>query len=389
VFPSRARIATVAALCLLLASVASASAEPLPMPTPAAGDPQLAKLQATIEKLVEDRAGPPGIAVVLTNGKRQTFLGAGVANVKSGVAPKPDDHFRIASVAKGFNAYLAVKLAARGEGFSLGETLGESIPGVLPQAEGVDVAQLLQHTSGLPEYIESEAFVKRILKDPTAYVAPNELPVYVKNEPLEFRPGSKYHYSDTDNIAVGLIEEAETGVPYASLLKEVAFGPLGMTSSSLPKTVRMPRPALLGYDVDPPKPAVEETEVISPSGAWASGGIVSTPADMARFLPAYVPTVLAADLKLPRPFRPGSSSPPGPGTNSAGIGIFRYQSKCGTVYGHTGSFPGYRVFVAANASGTRGVVFVANAQVIPGSGSPSVSDAIRAAQVQAVCVALH
>jgi D-alanyl-D-alanine carboxypeptidase len=382
-------IAIAAALCLLLALAATAGANPITVPVPRGGEAQVAKLQAEIDKIVEDRAGPPGIAVVLTDGKRQTFLSAGVANTKSGAAPKPTDHFRIASVAKAFNAYLAVKLAAKGEGFSLGETLGESIPGVLPQAEGVTVAQLLQHTSGLADYIGAEAFVEEVGKDPTAYLSPTQVTGFVKDDPLEFRPGSRYHYSDTDNIAAGLMEEAETGVPYGALLKEVAFGPLGMKSSSLPRTVRMPQPAIRGYDVDPPKPAVDETEVINPAGAWASGGILSTPADLGRFLPAYVPTVLAADRKLARPFRPGSSSPPGPGTNSAGIGIFRYRSKCGTVYGHTGSFPGYRVFIAANAAGTRGVVFVANAQIIPGAGSKSVSAALRASQVQAVCAALH
>jgi D-alanyl-D-alanine carboxypeptidase len=385
----RIRTAVAAAPCLLLALAATAGAKPLPMPTPAAGDAQVAKLQAEIDKLVEDRAGPPGIAVVLTDGERQTFLSAGVANAKSGAAPKPTDHFRIASVAKAFNAYLAVELAAKGKGFSLDETLGESIPGVLPRAEGVTVAQLLQHTSGLPDYIHSEALVEAVTKDPTAYLSPTQITGFVKRDPLEFRPGSRYHYSDTDNIAAGLMEEAAAGVPYERLLKQVAFGPLGMRSSSLPRTVRMPKPAILGYDVDPPKPPRDETEVINPAGAWASGGVLSTPADLGRFLPAYVPTVLAADRKLPRPFRPGSSSPPGPGANSAGIGIFRYESKCGTVYGHTGSFPGYRVFIAANAAGTRGVVFVANAQIVPGLGSKSVSDAIRVSQVQAVCAALR
>ena len=384
---TKVAIAAILGLCLAFAAVGAASAEPLP--TPASGDPQAAKLGAQLEKLVENRAGPPGIAVVLTRGRHQTFLSAGAGNASSGAAPKPGDHIRIASVAKAFSSYLAVKLAARQKGFSLGTTLGHSIPGVLPQAEGVTVAQLLQHTSGLPEYIRSEAFVNEINKDPLAYLSPAKITGFVKDDPLEFRSGSRYQYSDTDNIAAGLIEEAETGVPYEALLKQVAFGPLGMKSSSLPRTVKMPLPAIRGYEVDPPKPSEDVTEVINPAGAWASGGIVSSPADLARFLPAYVPTVLGADRRLPRPFRPGSSSPPGPGTNSAGIGIFRYQTRCGTVYGHTGSFPGYRLFIAANAAGSRGVVFVANAQIVPGSGSKSVSDAIRRSQAQAVCAALH
>jgi D-alanyl-D-alanine carboxypeptidase len=379
----RFKIAILASLCLALALAAVAAGAPAP-PKSEAG-----KLQASLDKLVGRPGGPPGIAVVLTHGGERTFLRAGVADTETGRPPRIDDHFRIASVAKGFNSYLAVKIAERDPGFSLDQTLGESIPGTLPKAEDVTVAELLQHTSGLAEYIESKAFVKQFTKDLSAYFSPRQIIGFVKNDPLEFRPGSKYHYSDTDNIAAGLIEEAATGQTYGGLLKSLAFGPLGMGSSSLPKTVRMPQPAIDGYEVEPGKPAEDVTELINPAGAWASGGIVSTPADLARFLPAYVPTVLAADRTLPRPFRPGSSSPPGPGKNAAGIGIFRYQTTCGTVYGHTGSFPGYRVFIAADAAGTRGVVFVVNSQIVPGGDNDRVAAAIRSAQSQAVCAALR
>ena len=372
-------------LCSLLASAAVAGAEPAPKPAPAGS---VAALQVSLDKLVADRGGPPGIAVVLTDGAQQTFLHAGVADLESGRPPRIDDHVRIASVAKGFSAYLAVKIAERDPRFSLGETLGESIPGTLPKAEAVTVAQLLGHTSGLAEYIQSKTFVKAFEKNLAAYFSPRQIIGYVKNDPLEFRPGSRYHYSDSDNIAAGLVEEAVTGQPYESLLRSIAFGPLGMSRSSLPRTVRMPRPAIDGYEVEPGMPAADVTELINPAGAWASGGIVSTPADLARFLPAYVPTVLAADRELPRPFRPGSSSPPGPGKNSAGIGIFRYATKCGTVYGHTGSFPGYRMFIAADATGTRGVVFAVNSQILPGGDDSRVAAAIRSAQLQAVCAAL-
>jgi D-alanyl-D-alanine carboxypeptidase len=89
-------------------------------------------------------------------------------------------------------------------------------------------------------------------------------------------------------------------------------------------------------------------------------------------------------------FRPDASSPPGPGTNAAGLGIFRYRTRCGTVYGHTGSFPGYRVFGAASADGRRSVVFTVNAQIVPQAGAPEpvASKLMRRAQELAVCRAL-
>jgi D-alanyl-D-alanine carboxypeptidase len=346
------------------------------------------ELQRALEKIVAAPGGPPGISVLIDRGRHSEYLGAGVAEVDSGRPPTPFERFRIASVSKGFNSYIAMKLLGDGS-LSLEGTLGESIPGVLPAAEGVKLRELLQHTSGLADYIRDPAFVKAFVADPTAYLSPLQLTEFVREEPLEFAPGSRYHYSDTDNIAAGLIEEAASGLSYEQLLERLVFNPLKMHGSSLPRTTRMPRPFMNGYEVEAGRKPEDVTELLNPAAAWASGGIVSTPLDLARFARRYVPKVLIATSGLMGAFRPGASSPPGPGRNSAGLGIFRYRTGCGTVYGHTGSFPGYRILLAAGADGKRSVVFVANAQIVPGQGSPKVARAITRAQKRAVCRALR
>jgi D-alanyl-D-alanine carboxypeptidase len=344
------------------------------------------RLQGELEAIVGAKGGPPGVAVLIDRGRHKEFLSAGVAELRSPRVPSPIERFRIASASKGFNAYLATKLS--GSGLTLDTTLAQSIPAVLPAAEAVTLRQLLQHTSGLAEYIQAPAFGEQLNADPTRYFSPTRLTEFVRDAPLEFAPGSEYHYSDTDNIAAGLMEEKASGIPYEKLLAKLAFKPLGMRDSSLPRTEKMPRPFLHGYDIEPGKKPDDVSELLNPAGAWASGGIVSTPLDLSRFVSSYVPTVLAASREGKVAFRPGSSSPPGPGKNSAGIGIFRYRTGCGTIYGHTGSFPGYRVFIAATADGERSVVFVASAQIVPGSGSPKIAKAITQAQAGAACRAL-
>lgn len=372
----------VAASAVVLASLLLGASAPAKFRAAAGSD-----LQRSLEAIVRAPGGPPGISVMLDRGRHREFLGAGVADLRTGRPPRTDEAFRIASVAKGFNAYIGVKLADGGA-LSLDGTLGEWIPGVLPAAEGVKLRELLQHTSGLADYIRAPAFVKRFRADPTAYLSPTELTGFVREDPLEFTPGSRYHYSDTDNIAAALIEEEASGLPYEQLLARRVFRPLGMRNSSLPRTAALRRPFMRGYDVAPGQKPEDVSELINPAGAWASGGIVSTPLDLARFARRYVPTVLAATRELEGPFRPGSSSPPGPGKNLAGLGIFRYRTGCGTVYGHTGSFPGYRVLLAASPDGKRSVVFVANSQIVPGQGSPKVAAAITKAQARAICRAL-
>jgi D-alanyl-D-alanine carboxypeptidase len=84
----------------------------------------------------------------------------------------------------------------------------------------------------------------------------------------------------------------------------------------------------------------------------------------------------------------GSSEPPGPGKNSAGLAIFRYETRCGTVWGHTGNTSGYTQFAAASADGRRSVTVSINALHTLVAGNQDVFRALRRAEVKAVCAAL-
>jgi D-alanyl-D-alanine carboxypeptidase len=94
----------------------------------------------------------------------------------------------------------------------------------------------------------------------------------------------------------------------------------------------------------------------------------------------------AATRKAQLTFRAGSSEPPGPGTNSAGLALFRYQTKCGTFFGHTGNTPGYTQFVAASNNGTRSASVSVNAQITP-TVNKSAFPALRKIFELAVCAA--
>jgi D-alanyl-D-alanine carboxypeptidase len=114
--------------------------------------------------------------------------------------------------------------------------------------------------------------------------------------------------------------EAVTGRRYERLLAREIYRPLGLAETSLPRTVRMPRPYLHGYDVAPNQGAEDVSELINPAGAWASGGIVSMPLEVARFFRAYVAGRFfgAAIRRQQLRFRPGNSSPPGPDATRQG-----------------------------------------------------------------------
>ncbi len=356
-------------------------------------------LDRALNQIMAVPNGPPAISMqIVKNGKSQYFR-RGVANLKSGQKPQLRQHFRIASVAKAFSGAVALNLVARGK-LSLRSTIGEILPGMLPKAKMVTLSQALHHTGGLPEYIKSKGFINAIGNHPAAYVSPRRIISWVRNAKLTHRPGSKYEYSDTDNIVVGLMAEKVTGVPYLRQIRNLGRRIGGLRGTFLPRTVEMPGPYLHGYDIMAGKKPDDISHLINPSGAWASGGIVSTLPDLNRFFRAYVSGRFfgkggnrARIIEGQRRWRRGESQPAGPGTNWAGLGLFRYVTKCGTMFGHTGSFPGYRVFAASSADGSRSVAFVANAQILKDSpdnpNAPEVSARIRRAQTAAVCHALR
>jgi D-alanyl-D-alanine carboxypeptidase len=290
-------------------------------------------------------------------------------------------------VAKAFSGAVALSVVADGR-LSLGDTVGKRLPG-LPRAwSRVTLRELLQHTSGIPDYTRSKALITAVQKSPHKAPRPVVLLSFAPKR-LNFTPGSKYEYSNSDNVVVGLMVQAATGKSYESQLRERVFASLGLARTSLPRGIALPTPFVHGYAVAPPKPPVDVTHALAAGWAWASGGVVSTLRDTNAFIRGYArgATTSPAAHRAQFTFRPGSSEPPGPGKNSAGLAIFRYQTRCGTVYGHTGNTEGYTQFVAATKNGSRSVVVSVNARIVPVT-NPARFRELRRIYTLAVCAAL-
>lgn len=336
--------------------------------------------------------GPPGVAVVVQRGAERDFHTAGVAKLGSRNRWHLDDHMRIASVAKAFSGAVALSLADSRQ-LGLSDSIRTHLPWLPAEWGQVTVAQALRHTSGLPDYSSAPAFQEFFAGNLHAYLRPRALVEFVSGDPLEFAPGSAYRYSNTDNIVIGLIAAEVTGGTYSQALRRQVLDPLRMPRTTLPTGFRLPAPHVRGYVLSPPEAPTDATTLLSMSGAWASGGIQSTAADLNRFVRGYVGRRLFghATQRQQLRFVKGHSEPPGPGVNAAGLGIFRYATRCGTVYGHTGNLPGFTQFTAATLDGRRSVTVSANAQIVPKAGAAAVRaafDALRGAGALAVCAAL-
>jgi D-alanyl-D-alanine carboxypeptidase len=186
--------------------------------------------------------------------------------------------------------------------------------------------------------------------------------------------------------------EAASGQPYDQLLRELVFSPLRLKQTSVPSGLTIPRPYVHGYDVAPPAPPEDVTGLFDPSLVGAApGGMVSTPVDLNRFIRAYASGRLidrSTKLQQRSFIRGAAGEPPGPGHNSGGLALYRYQTNCGTVLGHTGNFPGYTVFIAATRNGRRSVVVSATEQLAEDA-KPRIFKQMRRAFRLGACAALR
>lgn len=135
-------------------------------PALAHGKPATARqLRRALEGLVHAEGGPPGAILTLHRDGRTTVIAAGRANVRHPGAPRADEHMRLASVAKAYSAAVILHLAGE-KLLGLDDTIARWLP-TLPTAWGaVTLRELLDHTSGLPDYTQSAGFRQQFETDP-------------------------------------------------------------------------------------------------------------------------------------------------------------------------------------------------------------------------------
>jgi D-alanyl-D-alanine carboxypeptidase len=349
-------------------------------------------LERELRGLVRMPDGPAGAIIVVQRGSQRRVYSAGVRILGSHKPVRAFDHMRIASTAKAFSGAVVLTLVAEHK-LKLSDTIAKWLPWLARKWGRVTLAEALHHTSGLPDFTGEEAFLHYATKHLHARPSPRFLLHFVANKELNFTPGNRYEYSNTDNIVAALMAERAARRSYTRLLTSQVEKPLGLRNTTLPRGPGMPAPYLHGYQPNPPGGPEDVSTLFSAAYSWASGGMVSTPADLTRFIRGYVGARLYSRVVRAKQLRfvRGTSDPIGPGTNSAGLAIFRYRTRCGTVYGHTGNISGYTQFMAATLDGKRSVTTSIGAQITQDSKGAKLQAAfkrLRKIETDAVCVAL-
>ena len=352
------------------------------------------RLERALGQIVAMPNGPPGVSALVQRGKVRELHTAGRSKLDAAGPIRLNQHMRIASVTKAFTGAVTLRLVERGK-LALGDTVGEIRPDLPATWHAITVRQMLYHTGGLPNYTATPAFQSYFADHISDFISVPQIIGFAASEPLDFPPGSRYEYSNTGTIVLGLMAETVTGRSYAKLLKRLVLRPLGLDETTFPSGLELPKPFVRGYlDEGPGQPPFNVSQLISPSGTWSAGGIVSTPRDVNTFIRAWAggrllrdPAVRRAQTAFLPPFSGGD--PPGPGQNRGGLTLYRYRTRCGVVFGHSGNFPGFTQWVAASPDGTRSAVVTANLQLsAPNTGPQDVFRELRGIFRLAACAAL-
>ena len=229
---------------------------------------------------------------------------------------RADDAFRVASTTKTVTAVVLVRLAGEGR-VALDDPLaGQLAPELLERWRGLGglgaatPRQLLAHTAGLPNYFNDEAFLALLRTQPERAWRPVELVDHAAAHGTPaFLPGRGFAYSDTGFVIAGLLAEQVTGRALHELYRELVFDPLAMDETWLEGHEPARRSEVAHH-------FTEELDwtTISPTIDWAGGGVVTTGADLARFVRGLwaersltpAPSPSSRDGRRGRRFRPAT-----------------------------------------------------------------------------------
>jgi D-alanyl-D-alanine carboxypeptidase len=355
-----------AAVAASLVAVTAASSF---APTPATASDDV--VQQQLDRLVSRTGFPGAIATVRDGAGHVRTYTAGTGDLETGAPVPPDSRVRIASNTKMFTAVVVLQLVAEGR-VRLDVPLERYLPGVVRghgnDGRRISVRDLLQQTSGLPDY-DSVVLANGgdLRSSAHTYFEPRDLVDAAIAERRHFRPGARWEYSNTNYVLLGLLAQRVTGRPIGEEITRRIIDPLDLTDTYWPPAgeQRIRGSHARGYLADGPNGEWRDITDLDPALGWAAGQLVSTPADLGRFMQALLTGRLLPRAELAQMQRTVAARDfeTDPGWRY-GLGIARHRLDCGpagpgpVAWGHGGDIQGFHTRNLATPEGRWAVVTV-------------------------------
>jgi CubicO group peptidase (beta-lactamase class C family) len=351
------RIPTRALLFLTSMVVPFASAQ-----TPQSLPPVDAQHIQAIDKFVDAemaRQKIPGLALgIYSRGTILLAKGYGQANLELNVPVKPETIFQSGSVGKQFVSAAIMMLVEEGK-ISLDDSVTKYFPEAPATWKPILIRNLLSHTSGLSEY---EADERTGPKGPFYLrldFTEEELATKIEAMPIEWAPGSKWDYRNTNYVLLGIIIHKVTGKFYADFLSERIFKPLGMTSTRLISEADIIPNRAAGYELHDGQ--LKNQSWVSPTfNSTADGALYFNVLDLAKWDAALYATQLLKQSSLDRiwtvyPLNDGKPNPAG-----YGFGWFIGEQNHHKRIEHGGAWQGFTTAISRYPDDSLTVVVLTN-----------------------------
>ena len=316
-------------------------------------------LKSRAQGLVE--AGYPAVLAAVSDSKGESAgVAVGKGNLEKGQAPPMDGEVRVGSNTKTFVAVVVMQLVQEGK-VGLDEPIETYLPGLI-KGEGVDgskitVRQLLQHTSGLPDFDETLFGTIDIFQYRHHYVPPRDVLDSALSKPAQFEPGTQWKYTNTNYIVLGMLVERVSQRPVGEQIDERIVKKLGLSHTYFPapgeEKIRGTHPR--GYHLSA-EGKLEDITEMDPAWGWAAGAMVSTPSELNTFFQAVFDGRLLSQSSI-QEMKKGVDI--GSGGRVYGLGIVGTPLSCGgTAWGHGGDIAGYHTRGGVGPDGTAVTVAV-------------------------------
>jgi D-alanyl-D-alanine carboxypeptidase len=294
-------------------------------------------LQDLLEEYVDD--DEPGVVLYIHYDGDEWLVAAGSADLERETPMQVDDLFRLASITKPFVATVVLQLVSEGE-FDLDDPIADYLPDeIVENVENADEAtirQVLQMTSGIHNYTDTDAYYEVLEEMPDYALRPEDALELIYDEDAYFDVGEDWYYSNSNYLLAQLLIEDVTGNLLAEEIEDRVFEPLGMDSCYMESFEELGENIVHGYEYWD----VEYSDVTYDNDFPGLGdmGSVCNAEDLAIFLPALLDGELLDDDMLEEMF---DVLEDGEG-ESYGLGIMAEEDVYGWEIWHDGAGGGFQ-----------------------------------------------
>jgi CubicO group peptidase (beta-lactamase class C family) len=338
--------ARVASILIFISSLASAQ--------PAAPD----KVDQYVEAEMR-RQRIPGLALGLyREGKIVRAQGYGLANVELNVPVKPETIFQSGSVGKQFTASAILMLVEEGK-VRLDDSITKYFTDAPPTWGKIKVRNLLSHTSGLKEYESDEMTKPGGPINLRADFTEEQLLKVLESFPLDFAPGDKWSYCNTNYVLLGMLIHKVTGQFYGDYLQERIFRPLGMITTRVISEADIIPNRAAGYRLV--RRQLKNQEWVSPTfNTTADGALYFTILDLAKWDAALYTEKLLKKSSFDQMWTVFPLNDGKPNPENYGFAWFMDMANGHRVIEHGGAWQGFSTHIARYVDDKLTVVVLTN-----------------------------